>query len=90
MGRNDSTTGFKKALSHVNHEPDMGLTMKHQHDAAKLTNFTRQNTRNIAAEKYEFQESKRLTKKKPKSKAKGTGGKNYSQLSKLVGSGTDR
>ena len=29
MGRNDSTTGFKKALSHVNHEPDMALTMKH-------------------------------------------------------------
>ena len=29
MGRNDSTTAFKKALSHVNPEPDKALTVKH-------------------------------------------------------------
>ena len=29
MGRNDSTTAFRKALSHVNPEPDMALTLKH-------------------------------------------------------------
>ena len=29
MGRNDSTTAFRKALSHVNPEPDMALTVKH-------------------------------------------------------------
>ena len=29
MGKNDTTTPFRKALSHVNPEPDMSLTVKH-------------------------------------------------------------